>query len=284
VAAEAGARVLRLPTLGVSELRNRAAEASTGELLAFVDADNVVAPGWVAGALDVMRDEKAGAAGALCSAPSDGTWVQAAYDTLRGRTVGRSAASWLGSGNLAVRRVAFEAEHGFDTTLEACEDVDLCQRLRTTGWKIVGDERLASVHLGDPPTLGALFRGERWRGRDNLKVSLRSTMSLRDLPSVLIPLIDLAAFVAALWGLVTWPFGGRAALYTALAAIGVVLGLAALRVVRRILSGGVAPRAIARTFAVALTYDVARALAVVWPGPHHRHKHPTPGASGAATT
>jgi hypothetical protein len=284
VAADAGARVLRLPTLGVSELRNRAAEASTGELLAFVDADNVVAPGWIAGALDVMTDEKAAAAGALCSAPSDGTWVQAAYDTLRGRTVGRSAASWLGSGNLAVRRVAFEAVHGFDTTLEACEDVDLCQRLRATGWKIIGDERLASVHLGDPPTLGALFRGERWRGRDNLKVSLRSTMSLRDLPSVVIPLIDLAAFVAALWGLVTWPFQGRAALYTVLVAIAVVLGLAALRVVRRMLSGGVRPGAIAHTFAVALTYDVARALAVVWPGPHHRQKQPTAGASGAATT
>jgi hypothetical protein len=282
VAASAGARVLRLPALGVSELRNRAAEASTGELLAFVDADNVVAPGWIASALDVMADDKTGAAGALCSAPADGTWVQAAYDALRGRTVGKTDASWLGSGNLAVRRVAFEAVHGFDATLEACEDVDMCQRLRSTGWKIVGDERMASVHLGDPPTLGALFRGERWRGRDNLKVSLRGTMSLRDLPSVLIPVLDLAAAGAIVWGLVTWPIAGRPAMYTALAGFAIIAGFAALRVLRRLISGALPFGAIARTFAVAVTYDVARAVAIIWPGPHHRPAGAAKGASGVA--
>ena len=284
VAASAGARVLRLPSLGVSDLRNRAAEASTGELLAFVDADNVVAPGWVASALDVMGDDKTGAAGALCSAPPDGTWVQAAYDALRGRTIGRSDASWLGSGNLAVRRVAFEAVHGFDTTLEACEDVDLCQRLRATGWKIIGDERLASVHLGDPPTLRALFRGERWRGRDNLKVSLRGTLTLRDLPSMLIPVLDLAAAGAIVWGLVTWPLEGRPAAYMALAGVAIIAGFAALRVLRRMLSGALRPSAIARTLAVALTYDVARALAIVWPGAHHRTTGAPKDASGVAIT
>ena len=83
------------------------------------------------------------------------------------------------SGNLAVKRTAFQAIGGFDAALEACEDVDFCQRLRRAGWRLVGDERLESVHLGDPPTLAALFRAERWRGRDNLRVSLRGPLDAR---------------------------------------------------------------------------------------------------------
>ncbi|HKV98488.1 MAG TPA: glycosyltransferase [Vicinamibacterales bacterium] len=284
VASARGARVLRLPSLGVSELRNRAADASTGEVLAFVDADNLIVPSWIAAVLDVMADDRIGAAGALCWAPPDGTWVQAAYDVLRGRTMGRADTTWLGAGNLVVRRVAFEAVRGFDTTLEACEDVDLCQRLRAAGWRLIADERFGSVHLGDPPTLAALFRGERWRGRDNLKVSLRGAMTLRDLPSVIIPILDLAAFIVALWGLATWPFAGRGALYMALGAIALVLGLSALRVLRRLVSRRLSAGAIARTFAVAVTYDVARALAIVWPGAHHRPPGAKKASSGVALT
>jgi Glycosyl transferase family 2 len=282
VAVEAGVRVLRLPGLGVSELRNRAAAAATGELLAFVDADHIIAPGWTAGALDLMSDDRVGAGGAIYLAPAAGTWVQQAYGALRGRTIGRKDTAWLGSGNLVVRRTAFEAVAGFDTSLAACEDVDLCQRLRATGWRVVADERLASVHLGDPATLGAVFRAERWRGRDNLKVSFRGPMTLRDLPSALIPLIDLAAFALAAWGLATWPVAGRTALETALVACATVLGLATIRVVRGVLAGhvplGLAPRA----YAVALTWDIARALAIVWPAPHHRSPGKAP--SGVALT
>ena len=51
-------------------------------------------------------------------------------------------ADWLGSGNLAVSRTAFELVGGFDTSLETCEDVDFCHRLRAKGQRVV--ERFAS--------------------------------------------------------------------------------------------------------------------------------------------
>ena len=95
---------------------------------------------------------------------------------------------WLGSGSLAVWREVFEKVGGFDSRLETCEDVDFCQRLRRNGYGLWSDDRLRSVHLGDPRTLRALFFGELWRGRDNLKVSLRGPLTPRALPSVLIPL------------------------------------------------------------------------------------------------
>ena len=101
--------------------------------------------------------------------------------------------------------------------LEACEDVDLCRRLLGAGWRIVADEKLVNVHLGDPATLQALFRAERWRGRDNMKVSLRPPVRLRELPGIIIPpLVLVLAAVTAIglavagWRGSWWIFLGAA--------------------------------------------------------------------------
>jgi hypothetical protein len=282
VAQSAGARVLRLPDIGVSELRNRAAAAASGELLAFVDADHVITSSWIASAVDAVSEERVGATGAIYSAPPDGTWVQRLYGALRGRTTRRADAVWLGSGNLVVRRTAFEAVHGFDSSLEACEDVDFCQRLRAAGWRIVADPRLESLHLGDPPTVGALFRAERWRGRDNLRVSFRGPMTWRDLPSVVIPVIDLACLGLLLWGLLTLPVVGWTALGAVLAAVAVILVLAATRVARALLAGRVGLSTVVQASVVALTWDIARALALVWPATHHRRTNDRNARSGTA--
>src|SRR5262245_48214274 len=136
VARAAGARVLSVPYKRVGQLRNDAAAIARGALLAFVDADHELTTTWIAAALDVMKPVDVGAAGALYVAPDGGTWVQGTYGALRGRTVGHADVRWLGSGNLIVRREAFEAIGGFDETLESCEDVDFCQRLRNAGWRL----------------------------------------------------------------------------------------------------------------------------------------------------
>ena len=270
VARESGARVLELPGLRVSELRNSAAREATGDLLAFVDADHQLLAGWTTAAIDSMRDETVGAAGAKYLPPPGGTWVQQMYGVLRGRTAGRGETEWLGSGNMVVRRRAFDQVGGFDDSLEACEDVDLCRRLRAAGFRIIADERLRSVHHGNPPTLGALFRAERWRGRNNLQVSLRGPLTLRDLPSVVAPVLTLAALVVLVAGLAA-ALAGLAGLRIAILAAGLVLVIAlgrttaiASRLERRTLA------ALARASAVSLTYDLARAAALVAPARHHR--------------
>src|SRR5262245_19455557 len=60
VAADAGARVLVLPGLRVSELRNAGAAAATSNLLAFVDADHEIAPTWVGAAGDAFSGAHVG--------------------------------------------------------------------------------------------------------------------------------------------------------------------------------------------------------------------------------
>ncbi len=270
VAEDAGARVLELPGLKVSELRNSAAREANGDLLAFVDADHQLLGGWTGAAIDAMRDETVGAAGAKYLPPPGGTWVQQMYGVLRGRTAGSGDTDWLGSGNMVVRRRAFAKVGGFDGSLEACEDVDLCRRLRAAGFRVIADERLRSVHHGDPPTLGALFRAERWRGRNNLQVSLRGPVNLRDLPSIVSPILTLAAVVAVAVGILG-TMAGLSGLWIAVVAAGLVAALVLARttaIASRLEQRTLA--AIGRAAAVSLTYDLARAASLVAPARHHR--------------
>ena len=266
VARQAGASVLTVQGVHVSELRNRGARIARGDVMAFVDADHEIDAAWAESAVETLSGRAVGAVGAPYHAPRDGTWVQQVYDTLRTRVPGRRDTSWLGSGNLAVRADAFRRVRGFDPALETCEDVDLCLRLRAAGYRVMSDDRLHSVHLGDPPTLGALFRGELWRGRDNLRISLRGPFSWQGLPSIAIPIIDLGGLALGLAGLLAGSVGGLALTAASLLAIG---GFASLRAARMLASRrSLNAVAAIQTFIVACVYDVARAVALVWPASH----------------
>jgi GT2 family glycosyltransferase len=263
VARRAGATVLDLPGLSVAQLRNRAAQGARGSILAFVDADHEIVPGWLEGAAETMGDERVGAVGALCEAPSDGTWVQRTYDLLRRRPGGIRDVEWLGSGNMAVLHQPFEALGGFDVSLHTCEDVDLCRRLRGAGWRVVQDPRLRNVHLGDPATLGDLFRSELWRGRDNLRASLRGPVRLAELPSVVYPVAELALLGLGLTGLAVGSIAGLSLSALSIGGIAAAAGARAARMVVR--AGHMTPRAYGQAFAVAATYDLARAVALIRP-------------------
>jgi Glycosyl transferase family 2 len=274
VAREAGAVVLRLPGLRVSELRNRAAQAARGEILAFVDADHEIVPEWVPSAVEVLRDGSVGAVGASYHPPDDATWVQRLYDALRRHPAGRLDVEWLGSGNLAMRRAVFELVGGFDSTLETCEDVDLGRHLRTRGLRLVNDERLRSVHHGDPATLRAVFMGELWRGRDNLRVSLRRPLSWRSLVSMAMPLAILSALASVAVGVsVTLAAGSPVGLrMLGVGMCGAVLVVAS-RTGRMLLNQPSRSGAdMFRAAVVAFVYELGRALAPVLRTTHRRRQ------------
>jgi hypothetical protein len=223
---------------------------------------------WVAAARAVFEAPDIAAAGALCHPPEQGTWVQRAYGILRGVPRGVQDVEWLGSGNLAVRHRAFDALGGFDTSLTTCEDVDLCNRIRAAGHRIVSCADMKNVHYGDPDTLWNVFKGELWRGRDNLRVTLRGPLTVRALPSMLIPVVDLAAGAAAVVGLVAAATGAESG-WPLLAAALVVIGAGtALRAVRALAKSRPSLRHAVQVTVVALVYDLARACALVARAPH----------------
>ena len=179
----------------------------------------------------------------------------------------REEVLWLGSGNLAVKKDVFDDIGGFDVRLTACEDVDLCNRLRQAGHRIVADPAMRNVHYGDPKTLRALFYGELWRGRDNVRVTFRGPKTFRHLRSALIPIVDLIAIASALVALLLGYSG------VAVACSLVVFGLISLRatmILRRQLRPGLSSGA--QALAVAAVFDIAKALALLARGSHHARR------------
>jgi hypothetical protein len=261
IAASAGAVVVPIVEGPVGRIRNDAVRHARGDVLAFIDADHSIVPAWIACAVETLALPRVGAVGALCHPPREGGWVQRIYDGLRNRPTGTADVEWLGSGNMAMWRRVFDDIGGFDPTLEACEDVDLCRRLRGRGYRLVSDSRLRNEHHGDPATLGAVLRGELWRGRDNLRVGLRGGGSWRALPGLLMPIAGLLLLAGLVLSPLAWlagyPFVAVIPAAGLLALWGLRAGVMTLR--RRWTS----PVDWLRATAVAAAYETGRSLALV---------------------
>src|SRR5262249_48832058 len=151
----------------------------------------------------------------------------------------------------------------FDTSLDACEDVDLCHRIRAAGWRIVGDPRVTSVHHGDPGTLLDLFTSELWRGRDNLRVSFRNPIMWTAIPSAVLPMIDATLLGIGIGGLLAFLAGRVGGVYAIFAALLLFLLGALVKVMRAAgRARGTSSLNILQTLVAACVYDVARALAL----------------------
>ncbi len=251
----------------VAAHRNRGARAALGSIIAFVDSDHEIDRHWIETAVEVLSDQQVAATGSPYLTQPSPNWVQEQYDGLRVRPVGREDVCWLGSGNLAVNRAVYERVGGFDALLTACEDVDLCNRLRLAGYRIVADPRLRSIHFGDPKTLKALFFGELWRGRDNLRVTFRGPRSLRHFRSALVPVGELYCLQVSS---VAMLFGSLAIAAAFLIAALVPSGIRAAGIVRRQLRPGIL--AALQALTVAVVFDFARALALIVRGSHRARR------------
>jgi glycosyltransferase involved in cell wall biosynthesis len=268
VARRHGAIVLELPGLTVAEMRNRAAVRATGDVLAFVDADHAIDAGWLRAAARRLQQPGTGAAGAPYLTAPAGTWVQRMHAGLRRQAAQAVDTAWLASGNLVVWKHVFEKARGFDTNLVTCEDVDFCRRIRALGFRLTNDPALRSVHFGDARTLRELFRGELWRGRDNLRASARERLTWRDVPSVLFPLGFLVSAAGLVTAVLLLPYVG---LLPALLALSVQAAIVMLRTAAMI--DRARPRTvagIAQVTAMAATYETARAFALVVRKGHRR--------------
>jgi glycosyltransferase involved in cell wall biosynthesis len=194
VAKEYGAQVFIYPGLRVGALRNRGVEASSGDVIAFVDSDHEVPADWIdSGVRALFASDAIGAVGSHYLPPVNSTWVQRVWGIhrLRGSREAEPV-DWLGAGNLIVRRIVFEQIGGFREDLVAAEDVDLCHRIRENGKEVICDRKIQSVHHGEPRTLRDFFRKEYWRGSSGVKAWISQGFPLSDLPSLVWPVWHLA--------------------------------------------------------------------------------------------
>lgn len=151
---------------GRSFARNTAAKTATGDALAFCDADDEVAPGWVA-AMGKALSKYEFVAGRLEYKKLNEAWVQKAY-TLKQKNglLEYKYPPYLpfaGSCNLGLKRSLHESVGGFDENMIRLQDVDYCWRLQLAGIKLhfVKD---AVVHYRLRSTLNGMYEQARLWG------------------------------------------------------------------------------------------------------------------------
>ena len=199
IARQKGARVFTKPELTISGLRNFGAHQSSGEILAFLDADCAVTAHWLSAASLYLDDAGSVAAfGSPVIVPEGGTWVQKAWFNVRGKPGLVVDVNWLESANLFVKRSAFLTVNGFDESLETCEDYDLTQRLKSVG-RLVSDHRVMAVHYREPSTVREFVKKEMWRGKNNYTGLFERKIEMSEIPSLILPLIALVFTFAAIF-------------------------------------------------------------------------------------
>jgi len=146
LAARLGATVLPLPpgAFTAARARNLGWRHAAGSLILFLDGDTVVNANFPLAALAKLDENSTNAAAwghrrEVCPCISvyvrilDLDWVYAPGETL------------FFGGDVLVRRAALEEVNGFDETLIAGEEPEMCRRMRSAGWHI--------QHIDVPMTL-----------------------------------------------------------------------------------------------------------------------------------
>lgn len=142
---------------GPGGTRNVGVAAAQGEFLAFCDADDVVHPGWLTAHVSALVD-------ADVSAGVFDPWSLNGLPTPSPTTYapppGLNLFGFLpaaGSGNLAIRRGAFEHIGGFAQELITGEDFDLSWRAQLAGYRFVLNEA-AVLARRDQRGFNAVFK------------------------------------------------------------------------------------------------------------------------------
>ena len=171
-AARHGARLLVQPrNTGPAGARNTGVAATSSELVAFVDSDCVVPPGWLAGLVGHFADPAVGAVAPRVRAAGRGATLLERYARARGPLDLGAREAWVRPGGrvpyvptaaLVVRREALGGVPPFDPALRFGEDVDLVWRLHDGGWAVRYDPRTVVEHAEPGRWRNWLLRRHRY--------------------------------------------------------------------------------------------------------------------------
>lgn len=181
-------RVDVLPGASIPLCRNAVVRGADTEWMAFIDGDCELREDWLMQAFPFMQSADPTILGWPVEPPEPGTWVQRAWhlhwttkiprmEEEDGRPVIRyEAFRMITTRNMIFNRAAFDALNGFDEELPTGEDTDFVFRAYAGGMRVLAAPALRVVHHGEPATLSAFYRQQKWHANRSAykKIAARS--------------------------------------------------------------------------------------------------------------
>ena len=138
-----GWRLVRIANSFLGGARNAGARLATGELLLWMDDDNVAKPDEVDTFVTAMTNSEVDVDILTCfintfvgSEPPDSDWRQTIWQPDGGAVAASALYNLLGDANFIIKRTVFEALHGFATARLAFSDYELLLRAALSGYRI----------------------------------------------------------------------------------------------------------------------------------------------------
>jgi glycosyltransferase involved in cell wall biosynthesis len=228
-----------LPEYNLSRLRNFGADASNGEIIAFIDSDCIVSADWAMQVNKWFNDPSVGIVGNEYILPENATKFERNW--YANYNFGVNEKELIPAGNMAIRKAYFEQLGGFDNRLSTGEDDYILGVFRRAGYKTISDHKVRSIHLGNAKNLCQYFRKEKWYG-----LGMLGTLHMTKLDKPLIAtLIFMTSVLVSIFCLLTFCLYDfkifvLLASYSALIAFAVILFSALDRVFRKRRKGNLA--------------------------------------------
>lgn len=170
----------------ISALRNHGVAHSSGEYLAFLDADVELAPNWIEAMLQELRHSSDRVLVSAAQTCAENAPVLEKIRTVLSNADLDKAVSFLPGRNLFLSRKSFDSSSGFPEHLITCEDYYFTHEISQQG-DLYYSSKSNYIHLGEDKKLNEMFQKEKWRGQSNLQSLKGRPVPLREVPSFLLP-------------------------------------------------------------------------------------------------
>ena len=182
----------------ISGLRNSGVEASSGEVLIFIDADISLTAQWqnnIPPVIERLRNNAKVLTGSWYCIPEEPNWIEKYwFEPLQ-----KLNNTHINSGHMIISRKCFNELSGFDEKLETGEDYDISMRAKANGLEVIDDHALKVIHEGYPKSLREFILREYWHGKgDASSISAMMTSKVA-LASLIIMLFNLGLLFSAAW-------------------------------------------------------------------------------------
>ena len=164
-----GANVHIKPNYNIGGLRNYGARIAKGEILVFLDADNILTENVIANLYNNLVKDNVGAIGIPLRPYKNPTWVENIwFYHIHTYSKGLNVANHIASGAFGIKKELFISAGGFDERLTVGEDTELSLRIKSMGKEILLDPNCVVYNNGFPKTIIEFSRKEIWHG-DSIK-------------------------------------------------------------------------------------------------------------------